>query len=44
MALNGGEGAVGVREVSLARNVVQPYLIWMGKDGLGEGEERTAAA
>jgi hypothetical protein len=44
MALNGGEGAVSVRKASLARNVTQPYLIWRGIGGLGEGEVRTAAA
>ena len=44
MALNDGEGAVSVRKASLTSDVIQPYLIWMGKGGLGEGEERTAVA
>jgi len=42
--LNGDEGAAGVRKPSLVCNVIQPYLIWMGKGGLGEGAEQTAAA
>jgi len=44
IALTGGEGAVSVRKAILARNVIQPYLIWMARGGLGGGEVQTAAA
>jgi len=44
MALNVGDGAIDVRKARLDCNGIETYLIWMGKVGLGEGEERTAAA